>query len=64
LVRAGRCEMMEGRGRARNVVMEFPSYEAALVCYRSDDYQAAAALRKGKADVDLVIIEAFDPSKN
>ena len=64
LVRGGRCEMMEGRGRARNVVMEFPSYEAALACYRSDDYQAAAALRKGKADVDLVIIEAFDPSKN
>ena len=61
LVRGGRCEMVEGRGRASNMVMEFPSYEAALACYRSDDYQAAAALRKGKAEVDLVIIEAFDP---
>ncbi len=64
LVRGGRCEMMEGRGRARNVVMEFPSYEAALACYRSDDYQAAYALRQGKAEVDLVIIEAFDPSQH
>ena len=64
LVRGGRCEWMEGRGRARTVVMEFPSYEAALACYRSDDYQAALALRKGKAEVDLVIIEAFDPSQH
>ena len=54
--------MTEGRLRSRSVVIEFPSYEAALACYRSPDYQAAAALRKGKADLDLVIIEAFDPS--
>ena len=64
LVRGGRSEVMEGRSRARNVVMEFPSYDAALACYRSDDYQAAAALRKGKAEVDLVVIEAFDPSQH
>lgn len=63
LVCGGRCEIVEGRGRASNMVMEFPSYETALACYRSDDYQAAAALRKGKADVDLIIIEAFDPSQ-
>jgi uncharacterized protein (DUF1330 family) len=63
LVRGGRHQMMEGRGRSRNVVMEFPSYEAALACYRSSDYQAAAALRQGKAEIDLVIIEAFDPSQ-
>jgi len=64
LVAGGRFEVMEGSQRARTVVLEFPSYEAALACYRSDDYQAAAALRKGKAEVDLVIIEAFDPSKH
>ena len=64
LIRGGRCEVMEGRSRARNVVMEFPSYDAALACYRSDDYQAAAALRKGTAEVDLVIIEAFDPPQH
>jgi uncharacterized protein (DUF1330 family) len=37
--------------------MEFPSYDAALACYRSTDYQAAAALRKGKAEIDLLVIE-------
>jgi uncharacterized protein (DUF1330 family) len=50
---------MEGRQRSRTVVMEFPSYEAALTCYRSPEYQAAKALRQGKADADLVVIEAY-----
>ena len=60
LVRGGRGEVMEGAQRARTVVLEFPSYEAALACYRSPEYQAAIALRKGKADADIVVIEAFD----
>ena len=64
LVAGGRFEVKEGRQRARTVVLEFPSYEAALACYRSDDYQAAAILRKGKAEVDLVVIEGFDPSQH
>ena len=63
LVAGGRFEVKEGRQRGRTVVLEFPSYEAALACYRSDDYQAAAILRKGKAEVDLLVIEGFDPSK-
>jgi uncharacterized protein (DUF1330 family) len=46
--------------RARTVVLEFPSYVAALACYRSSDYQAAAALRKGKAEFDLFVIEGYD----
>ena len=59
LVRGGRQDVAEGKQRARCVVIEFPSYEAALDCYRSPDYQAAAALRKGKAEIDLLIIEGF-----
>jgi uncharacterized protein (DUF1330 family) len=64
LVLAGRCEVTEGRQRSRTVVLEFPSYEAALACYRSADYQAAAKLRQGKADVDLVVIEGVDPAQH
>jgi uncharacterized protein (DUF1330 family) len=60
LVRGGRSEVMEGRARSRCVVMEFPSYDAALACYRSPDYQAAKALRDGKGTVDLLAIEAYD----
>jgi uncharacterized protein (DUF1330 family) len=60
LVRAGRGEVMEGRQRSRTVVLEFPSYEAALACYHSPEYQAAKALRQGKAEADLVVIEGYD----
>jgi uncharacterized protein (DUF1330 family) len=60
LVRGGTQEVPEGRVRARTVVLEFPSYDAALACYRSDGYQAAAALRQGKAEMDLFVIEGSD----
>ena len=50
----------EGKVRGRTVVLEFPSYRAALDCYRSPEYQAAAALRKGRAEFDLFIIEGCD----
>jgi uncharacterized protein (DUF1330 family) len=60
LVRGGAFELVEGAGRSRSVVFEFPSYEAALACYRSPEYQAAAALRKGKAEFDLIVIEGYE----
>lgn len=60
LVRAGRFENPEGSSRSRNVVLEFPSYQAALDCWRSPAYQAAIALRKPVSEVDLVIIEGYD----
>ncbi len=60
LVRGGRSEVMEGQARNRCVVMEFPSYEAALACYRSPDYRAAKALREGKGKIDLLVIEEYD----
>lgn len=60
LVRGGSFELFEGAARSRSVVVEFPSYEAALACYRSPEYQAAAALRQGKAEFDFVVIEGYD----
>ena len=60
LVRGGASEVVEGRVRARTVVLEFPSYPTALACYRSPEYQAAAALRRGNAEYDLIIIEGYD----
>src|SRR5579862_1375914 len=52
LVRGGAREAPEGKARARTVVLEFPSYEAALACFRSPEYQAVKKLRDGKAEVD------------
>jgi uncharacterized protein (DUF1330 family) len=60
LVRAGKREVTEGKARGRTVVLEFPSYDAALACYHSPDYQAAKKLREGKAEADLVIAEGHD----
>jgi uncharacterized protein (DUF1330 family) len=60
LVRGGVREVVEGNVRARTVVLEFPSFAAARDCYRSPEYQAAAALRKGKAECDLFIVEGCD----
>lgn len=60
LVRGGKFEAPEGTSRSRNVVIEFPSYEAALACYKSDGYQAAKALRDPVSSGDIVIIEGYD----
>lgn len=60
LVRGGRQEVTEGQARSRSVVIEFPSYDTALACYRSPEYQAAKMLRQGKGEFDLAIIEAYE----
>ena len=60
VIRGGKYEDMEGHCRSRNVVIEFPSYEQAMACYRSADYQSAAAHRKAAADTELMVIEGFD----
>ena len=60
IVRAGRFEAPEGRARGRNVIVEFESYQAALDCYRSPEYQRAVALRTPHSEADLVIIEGYD----
>jgi len=57
LARGGRCEALEGKARARNVVLEFDSYEAARAYFYSAEYQAARALRKGAADMEMVLVE-------
>jgi uncharacterized protein (DUF1330 family) len=60
LVRSGRFENPEGTSRTRNVVLEFPTYEAALECWQSPEYQAAIKLRKPVSTFDLVIIEGYE----
>jgi uncharacterized protein (DUF1330 family) len=60
LVRAGRFENPEGASRSRNVVVEFASYQDALDCYRSAEYQAAVQLRLPASTVDMVVIEGYE----
>jgi len=60
LVRAGDSEGVEGSCRSRHVVIEFDSYEQALACYRSAEYQHAKSLREGASVADLVVVEGYD----
>jgi len=60
LVRGGQFETVEGKCRARNVVLEFPDYETALACYRSSEYQNVRALREPHSVADIVVIEGYD----
>ncbi|MGB3407871.1 MAG: DUF1330 domain-containing protein [Jannaschia sp.] len=60
LVRGGARQTVEGDALPRTVVIEFPSYQAALECYASDDYQAVLRLREGISISDLVIAEGWE----
>jgi uncharacterized protein (DUF1330 family) len=60
LVRGGKHETPEGQSRSRNAVIEFPSYQAALDCWKSAEYQAAIKLRAPVSTIDLIVIEGYD----
>jgi len=57
LVRGGRNDTPESAQKDRHVIVEFADYDAALACYNSDGYQAAAKIRLANSDSDFVIIE-------
>jgi uncharacterized protein (DUF1330 family) len=60
LVRAGKYETVEGSSRTRNAVIEFPSYQAALDCWKSPEYQQAIKLRAPVSTIDLIVIEGYE----
>lgn len=60
LVRGGEKTQREGASRARTVVLEFPTIEAARACYDSDAYQDAIKLRLPVSSSDLLIVEGYE----
>jgi uncharacterized protein (DUF1330 family) len=60
VIRGGKSEAPEGTARARNVVIEFPDYAAALACYRSPEYQENIKRRLPHSVADFLIIEGYD----
>lgn len=61
LARGGRSEALEGRPTPqRSVVIEFDSYEQALACYRSAEYQDACSHRQGVAKAEVIIVEGVE----
>jgi uncharacterized protein (DUF1330 family) len=60
LVRAGRFENPEGGSRTRNAVIEFETYQAALDCWKSPEYQRILHLRQPVSTIDLIVIEGYE----
>ena len=63
LSRGAKFEILEGPHKfERFVVIEFPSLEAGVACFRSPEYQEAAAFRRADAagEVELVMLGAGD----
>jgi len=62
LARGGKFRVMEGPDTFRRfVVIEFPTFEQAVACFESKEYQDAAAHRKdGGGIVENVIVDGGD----
>jgi len=60
LARGGRNIWMEGTPRARNVVIRFPSVEAAEACYHSPGYQKALGFARDASERDLMVVEELE----
>ncbi len=61
IARGGRHETLEGdAAKNRVVVIEFASFERALECYRSPEYQEARTFRDGAGDIQLSIVESVE----
>ena len=61
LVRGGRAQSFEGTPPGdRNVVIRFPSYEAAQDWYHSDIYAEAKALRMSASTSVQTIVEGLE----
>ena len=57
IVRGGQSELMEGETLQRHVVIEFPSYEAAMTAYNDPEYQEVADIRRRTADSVILVVE-------
>ena len=65
LARGGRFEIMEGPDKFRRfVVIEFPTFEQGVACFRSPEYDEAAAFRRnGGGEVETVMVDGGDATK-
>ncbi len=65
LARGGRFQIMEGPEKfQRFALIEFPTFEQGVACFTSDEYNNAAAFRRGGAgEVETVIVEGVEAGK-
>jgi len=65
LARGGRHQIMEGPQKFhRFIVVEFPTFEQAVACFTSDEYDQAAAFRRsGAGEVETIIVDGGDVAR-
>ena len=59
LIRGGKYKTYNGEDFIRTVVWEFPSYEKAIECHDSAEYQAGWSLAKNTTIRHMQVIEGF-----
>jgi len=59
LVRGGKNIAFEGESFLRTVIWEFPSYEKALACHNSSEYQSGWDLAKETTVRHMQVVEGF-----
>ena len=59
LVRGGKHETFDGDNFLRTVIWEFPSYDIAMECHNSKEYQDGWSLAKETTKRHMQIIEGF-----
>ena len=59
LVRGGKYKTYDGEDFVRSVIWEFPSYEKAIECHNSKEYQAGWDLAKNTTIRQMQVIEGF-----
>ncbi len=60
LVRGGKYQTFDGDNFIRTVIWEFPSYEKALECHNSEEYQAGWSIAKNTTLRNMQIVEGFN----
>ena len=59
LVRGGEYQTFDGDDFIRTVIWEFPSYNKAIECHNSKEYQAGWSLAKQTTKRHMQIVEGF-----
>lgn len=59
IVRGGKAEAAIGPRRQHNVVVEFGSYDEAVACFHSPEYQEAVQFLVKGCEIDIVICEEY-----
>lgn len=60
IVRGGKYQLIDGEEFVRTVIWEFPSFEQAILCHNSDEYQKSWNIAKNSIKRNLQIVEGLN----